>query len=74
MIDNSILLTYNVPFYKERKIYEDQLNITDDRIIYTKNLTQYTSSDPIFIQQDEINNIRLQKEQLIREIEVLNNG
>ena len=74
MIDNSILLTYNVPFYKERKIYEDQLNITDDRIIYTKNLTQYTSSDPIFIRQDEINNIRLQKEQLIREIEVLNNG
>ena len=74
MIDNSILLTYNVPFYKERKIYEDQLNITDDRIIYTKNLTQYTSSDPIFIRQDEINNIRIQKEQLIREIEVLNNG
>ncbi len=74
MVDNSVLLNYNVPFYKERKIYEDQLNITDDRIIYTKNLTQYTSSDPIFIRQDEINNIRLQKEQLIREIEVLNNG
>ena len=74
MVDNSVLLNYNVPFYKERKIYEDQLNITDDRIIYTKNLTQYTSSDPIFIRQDEINNIRIQKEQLIREIEVLNNG
>ena len=74
MVDNSVLLNYNVPFYKEKKIYEDQLNITDDRIIYTKNLTQYTSSDPIFIRQDEINNIRLQKEQLIREIEVLNNG
>ena len=66
MVDNSVLLNYNVPFYKEKKIYEDQLNITDDRIIYTKNLTQYTSSDPIFIRQDEINNIRLQKEQLTK--------
>ena len=33
MMDNSILLTYNVPFYKEDKIYEDQLNIFDNRII-----------------------------------------
>jgi hypothetical protein len=74
MMDNSILLNYNVPFYKQDKIYEDQLNIFDDRIIYTKNLAEYQQNDPIFTQQNEINNIRLEKQKLIREIEVLKNG
>ena len=74
MMDNSILLTYNVPFYKEDKIYEDQLNIFDNRIIYTKNLAEYQQNDPIFTQQNEINSIRLEKQKLIREIEVLTNG
>ena len=74
MMDNSILLTYNVPFYKEDKIYEDQLNIFDNRIIYTKNLAEYQQNDPIFTQQNEINSIRLEKQKLIREIEVLKNG
>ena len=74
MIDNSILLTYNCPFYKEEKSYEDQLNIFDNRIIYTKNLVEYQRNDPIFTQQNEINSIRLEKQKLIREIEVLKNG
>tara|TARA_R100001480_G_scaffold112225_2_gene113180 strand:+ start:243 stop:1520 length:1278 start_codon:yes stop_codon:yes gene_type:complete len=74
MMDNSILLNYNVPFYKEDKIYEDQLNIFDNRIIYTKNLAEYQQNDPIFTQQNEINSIRLEKQKLIREIEVLKNG
>jgi len=74
MVDNSILLTYNVPFYKEEKIYEDQLNIFDNRLIYTRNLAEYQQNDPIFTQQNEINSIRLEKQKLIREIEVLTNG
>ena len=74
MLDNSMLLSYQVPFYEQRRIYEDQLDIQDNRILYTKNLGEYQQSDPIFIQQSEINNIRLQKEKLIREIEVLRNG
>jgi len=74
MIDNSILLTYNVPFYKERKIYEDQLDIYDDRLLYTKTLGEYQQNDPIFIQQNEINSIRLQKQKLLQEIKVLENG
>tara|TARA_B100001939_G_scaffold147181_1_gene127536 strand:+ start:443 stop:1885 length:1443 start_codon:yes stop_codon:yes gene_type:complete len=74
MIDNSILLTYNVPFYKERKIYEDQLDIYDDRLLYTKTLGEYQQNDPIFIQQNEIDSIRLQKQKLLQEIKVLENG
>ena len=74
MIDNSVLLTYNVPFYKERKIYEDQLDIYDDRLLYTKTLGEYQQNDPIFIQQNEIDSIRLQKQKLLQEIKVLQNG
>ena len=61
-------------FYKEDKIYEDQLKIFANRIIYTKNLAEYQQNDPIFTQQNEINSIRLEKQKLIREIEVLKNG
>ena len=74
MIDNDILLTYNVPFYKDKKIYEEQLNIFDDRLLYTKTLGEYQQSDPIFIQQNIINDIKTKKQKLLREIEVLNNG
>ncbi len=71
---DSILLIYNVPFYKEEKIYEDQLNIFDNRLIYTRNLAEYQQNDPIFTKQNEINSIRLEKQKLIKEIEVLTNG
>ena len=74
MVDNSILLNYNIPFYKDKKIYEEQLNIFDDRLLYTKTLGEYQQSDPIFIQQNIINDIKTKKEKLLREIEVLNNG
>jgi len=76
MVDNSALLSYNIPFYKEFKIYEDQLDITDNRQIYAEiqTLSTYTQNDPIFIKQSEVDNIRLRKQQLIREIEVLKNG
>lgn len=74
MVDNSMLLSYNVPFYKEKDIYTEQLDIFDDRLLYTKTLGQYQQNDPIFIQQNEVNTIRLQKEKLIRELEVLKNG
>ena len=39
-----------------------------------KNLAEYQRNDPIFTQQNEINSIRLEKQKLIREIEVLKNG
>ncbi|BCV04406.1 MAG: hypothetical protein CM15mV85_350 [uncultured marine virus] len=66
MMDNSILLTYNVPFYKEDKIYEDQLNIFDNRIIYTKTL-QNTNKMTLFLRNKTRLIERLEKKKLIRE-------
>ena len=37
-------------------------------------LGEYQQSDPIFIKQNQINNIRLEKEKLLKEIEALKNG
>jgi len=74
MVDNSMLLSYQIEFYKDKKIYENQLDIRDDRLLYTANLGEYQQSDPIFIKQNQINNIRLEKEKLLKEIEVLKNG
>ena len=35
MSSNNLLDAYNIPFYEPKIIYEDQINIQDDRIIYT---------------------------------------
>lgn len=73
MVDNNILLGYNKPFYKEFKIYERQIDIQDNRVIYTANLETYTRADPISVQRNKIMDIRLQKQKLQQEIEVLKN-
>lgn len=75
MVDNSALEMYTkVPFYKEKKIYEDQVNITDNRVIYQKTLSSYMERDPIFTKERELYNIRLEKQKLINEIRILKNG
>lgn len=75
MVDNTLLDTYNnVRFYKDFKIYEDQVNIEDKRIIYSANLDNYKQKDPIFIKQKYLYEIKLQKLKLLNDIEVLKNG
>jgi chemotaxis protein histidine kinase CheA len=75
MVDNSLLDSYNnVRFYKDFKIYEDQIKIADNRIIYSANLNTYKDKDPIFIKQKNLYEIKLQKLKLLNEIEVLKNG
>ena len=74
MTSNNILKDYNVPFYKERKIYTDQPNIIDNRVIYTKNLSVYTQNDPIAKREDYLYRIKLEKQKLLNELEVLKNG
>jgi hypothetical protein len=76
MIDNSALQEYaNVEFYKTKDIYTDQIDIRDNRILYSNaSLISYMQKDPVFIKQNEIYNIRLQKQKLIRELQVLKNG
>ena len=71
MVDNNALLSYQIPFYKERKIYEEQANIRDDRIIYTANLETYSRADPIFQQNSRILELQKNKKRLKQEIWLL---
>ncbi|MEL0176767.1 MAG: hypothetical protein VW810_00520 [Pelagibacteraceae bacterium] len=74
LISSSIKLNYNVPFYKDKKIYENQIDMRDNRIIYTANLNAYIQNDPIISKEISLNNIRLKKQKLLKELEVLKNG
>ena len=75
MMADNILLNYNVPFYKDKRIYEDQINITDNRVLYSDaSLVSYIQNDPIIKKETQIQKIRQQKEKLLREIKVLKNG
>ena len=74
MSSSNLLEAYNIPFYEPKIIYEDQLNIEDNRIIYTKDLVEYKQADPIFIQKEQLNTILQKRQNLISEIEALQNG
>jgi len=74
MASNNILKDYNVPFYKQRKIYTDQPNIVDNRVIYANNLSTYIQNDPIAKREDYLYRINLEKQKLLNELEVLKNG
>ena len=74
MASNNILKDYNVPFYKQRKIYTDQPNIVDNRVIYANNLNTYIQNDPIAKREDYLYRINLEKQKLLNELEVLKNG
>jgi hypothetical protein len=76
MSNNDILLsTYNVPFYKPKNIYLDQIDISDDREIYANvNLNKYIADDPIAIRANKINELQIERQQLLIQLEVLKNG
>ena len=74
MSSSNLLEAYNIPFYEPKIIYEDQLNIEDNRVIYTKDLVEYKQADPIFIQKEQLNIILQERQNLINEIEALQNG
>lgn len=74
ILGDSILLNYNVPFYKDKRIYGNQLNIIDNRKIYDTNLNIYVMNDPIASKEIVLNNIRLQKRKLLEELKVLKDG
>jgi len=57
MAGENPLDAYNIPFYEPRIIYEDQLNIQDNRVIYTQDLVEYKQNDQIFIQKQQINRV-----------------
>ena len=76
MSETDILLsTYNVPFYKPKDIYLDQLDISDGRDIYVNaNLNEYIKDDPIAIRAKKINDLQIERQQLLIQLEVLKNG
>jgi hypothetical protein len=76
MSENDILLsTYNVPFYQPKTIYVDQVNITDNREIYNNiNLNSYIQDDPIAIRANKINELNIERQQLLIQLEELKNG
>ncbi len=62
-------------FYKPKNIYLDQLNLIDNRIIYSnKSLATYIQNDKMEIKARKLQEINLRKQQILLELEVLQNG
>ena len=75
MTDNTMIVSYSIPFYKSKNIYKNQLSIADTKLLYTNNsLGVYISKDPVVQYQNALINIRSEKQQLLNEIQVLRNG
>ena len=73
--DQASLDLYDVPFYKSKDIYLDQIQIQDLRQLYEdRTLANYTSTDPIAIVNEKLNQINLKKKQILIELEQLKNG
>ena len=73
--DQASLDIYNVPFYKSENIYLDQLQIQDLRQVYADTtLNNYIANDPVFIMQDKLNKINIEKQRILIELEQLKNG
>ena len=71
----SLAIYENVEFYKPKVIYLNQLDIQDDREIYSDiTLAKYTDKDIIGIKQKELQLLDDKKQQLLNELEVLKNG
>ena len=73
--DQVSLNVYNVPFYKPKDIYLDQLNMQDNRLIYENvSLASYVENDKININKKKLNEIQFKKQQILLELERLRNG
>ena len=73
--DQASLEVYNVPFYKSENIYLDQIQIQDLRQVYADiTLNTYIGKDPVKIREDKLQQITIERNQLLLELEVLKNG
>ena len=73
MSSGNLLEAYNIPFYPPRIIYEDQIKIQDNRIIYDVDLVQYKQNDPIALKNQKLYNINQERQKLLSELRVLQN-
>ena len=73
--DQVSLDSYNVAFYAPKNIYLDQLNMVDNRLIYSdKSLATYIQNDKMEIKSRKLMEIKSRKQKLLTELEVLKNG
>ena len=71
----SLDMYQNAIFYRSKDIYLDQLNIFDFRQIYPNtNLATYVNNDKIEIKARKLNEIKIKKQRLLYELEMLKNG
>ena len=72
--DQVSLSVYNVPFYKPRDIYLDQLNIIDNRLIYNGiQLVSYIANDSIGIKERTLQELNINKQRILLELKELKN-
>jgi hypothetical protein len=74
MSGENILDAYNIPFYEPKDIYLDQVEIADNRVIYEIDLVEYKQNDPINKKKQQLNSILQERQKLIKELQVLQNG
>ena len=73
--EQASLDSYDIPFYKSKDIYMDQLQIQDMRELYTDvSLNNYIANDPVVIMENKLRDIETKKQLLIIELEALKNG
>ncbi len=71
----SLDMYQNAVFYKPKDIYLDQLNIFDPRQLYPNtSLASYIQNDKIEIKARKLNEIKIKKQRLLMELEMLKNG
>tara|TARA_R110000765_G_scaffold425785_1_gene539590 strand:- start:100 stop:1671 length:1572 start_codon:yes stop_codon:yes gene_type:complete len=71
----SLAMYETVEFYLPKAIYEDQLDIFDDRQLYPNtNLANYTVNDPVFVKEQQLKHLDNVKQRLLFELEQLKNG
>ena len=74
MTSDNRLEEYNIPFYDNRIIYDNQINIADNRVIYQVDLAEYKQNDPIIQRRIKLNTVLQERQDLINQLKVLKNG
>jgi len=69
------LASYNIVFYVPKDIYLNQINITDNRLIYNGvQLISYINNDTIGIKERTLNELNINKQRILIELKELQNG
>ena len=71
----SLALYQKTAFYRPKDIYLNQINIFDNRQIYPNtSLASYIKNDKVAIKAETLYKLNIEKQRIIRELELLKNG